>query len=187
MTCTYCSKSVYVKKRNLCQAHYSMLSRRGDPLASTRNYGIGISSNTAYRNYWYMMGRCYNENDISYPNYGGRGIKVCNRWFGKEGFVNFLSDIGEKPSSKHSLDRIDSEKDYEPTNCRWATRHQQNSNKRNSLKHVGVFPKKNGSWFAYLTINGTRKGKTFKTTNEAIKYRKELEKALQTYNACGKI
>lgn len=181
MMCKYCDEPVYVKKWNLCKAHYAMLYRCGDPLAKTRNYGIGASTNTAYRNYHYMIGRCYNENDISYPNYGGRGIEVCDRWLGKDGFINFLKDMGSKPSLKHSIDRINSEKNYEPINCRWATRHQQNSNRRNNLEHVGVYPKRNGSWFAYLTIDGKRKGKTFKTNNEAIEYRRKLEKALPTF------
>lgn len=75
--------------------------------------------------------RCYNPKHGKYPNYGGRGIKVCDRWL--DSFENFLIDMGEPPSSKHSIDRISSNGDYEPLNCRWATVYEQNINKRNSI------------------------------------------------------
>ncbi len=75
-----------------------------------------------------MKDRCYNSKAVSYKHYGGRGITVCNRW--RQSFANFLADMGLRPSSKHSLDRIDNDGNYEPSNCRWATRIQQNRNKR---------------------------------------------------------
>lgn len=76
-----------------------------------------------------MKGRCNNENHHKYPLYGGRGIKVCERWMD---FSNFLEDMGERPEGT-TLDRIDSEKGYEPGNCRWATPTEQNRNKRTSV------------------------------------------------------
>lgn len=78
-----------------------------------------------------MIGRCTRPNHVSYPNYGGRGIKVCGRWLA---FVAFLSDMGYRPSPLHSLDRIDVNGDYEPSNCRWATRKVQRSNQRRRLR-----------------------------------------------------
>lgn len=79
-----------------------------------------------------MKQRCYNINNKEYNNYGGRGIKICDRWLkpSSEGFMNFMEDMGPRPSSKHSIDRIDPNGNYEPHNCRWATAKEQGQNKR---------------------------------------------------------
>lgn len=75
-----------------------------------------------------MKDRCYNKKSKFYKNYGGRGIKVSKRW--KNSFETFVLDIGEKPTNKHSLDRIENDKGYTKSNCRWASRSEQNNNKR---------------------------------------------------------
>lgn len=75
-----------------------------------------------------MLGRCYQKSNQSYPRYGGLGIKVCKRWQGKNGFANFLADMGERPEGK-TLDRVNSRGDYKPSNCRWATVKEQNENR----------------------------------------------------------
>lgn len=74
-----------------------------------------------------MKNRCLNPKNNGYKNYGGRGIKICDRW---NDFANFLADIGPRPGKEYSLDRIDSNGNYEPSNCRWATRKEQAATKR---------------------------------------------------------
>lgn len=83
-----------------------------------------------------MRARCDRPTHSRYRDYGGRGIKVCARW--EESFGNFFRDMGPKPSPGHSIDRINNEGDYEPSNCRWATAKQQRSNQR---QLAGVRPK----------------------------------------------
>lgn len=76
-----------------------------------------------------MIARCYCPTNKKYRIYGGRGIIVCDRWLGDDGFVNFLEDMGERPSPEHSLDRFpDKNGNYFKENCRWATIIQQNRN-----------------------------------------------------------
>lgn len=74
-----------------------------------------------------MRERCLNPKHKSFPSYGGRGIKICKRW---NHYENFLEDMGRRPSSAHSIHRIDNDGDYKPSNCKWATKKEQGSNRR---------------------------------------------------------
>jgi len=84
-----------------------------------------------------IKGRCYGKNNVAYKHYGGRGIKMCEEW--KNDYSSFkewmMDNIGLKPTSKHTLDRIDPDGNYEPDNLRWATSSEQNVNKRRSKKN----------------------------------------------------
>lgn len=82
-----------------------------------------------YSSWRSMIGRCYLPCMSSYPSYGGRGITVCDEWRGKGGFLKFLNHVGPRPYGK-TLDRIDSNGNYEPGNVRWATPKEQSSNRR---------------------------------------------------------
>ena len=73
-----------------------------------------------------MLARCSNPKSSGYAYYGGRGIKVCKRW---QKYENFYADMGDRPSADHSLERNNSDADYKPSNCRWATRSEQQKNK----------------------------------------------------------
>lgn len=98
--------------------------------ANTRHGECKPIPTVEYISYKSMLNRCYNVNDPNYRNYGARGISVCNRW--RKSYPNFLADMGRKPSLKHSLDRINNNGNYKPSNCRWATSVEQNRNQRDN-------------------------------------------------------
>jgi len=91
-----------------------------------------LTRRSEYNTWENMKSRCYNKNNKCYHYYGGRGIKVCDRWLNS--FENFYIDMGKKPTPKHSIDRFPNNNgNYEPSNCRWATQKQQVGNRRNNV------------------------------------------------------
>ena len=94
---------------------------------TTHGHSKNKKQSPEYHTWCNMKERCNNPDNIAYINYGGRGIKVCKRWFK---FENFLKDMGLKPSKLHSIERINNDKDYTPSNCKWDIRHNQSRNNR---------------------------------------------------------
>lgn len=92
------------------------------------NYKHGKVGTTTYNVWSSMLARCRNPNCPAFPNYGGRGIDVCDAWIS---FKGFLADMGERPEGL-TLERIDNDRGYGPDNCRWATRSEQGRNKRST-------------------------------------------------------
>lgn len=97
----------------------------------------GMTNSSEYSTWRTMKARCYNKKTESFKSYGARGIKVCKSWL--DSFDNFFADMGPKPTNKHVLDRINVNGNYSPENCRWATQHDSDRNKRTNK---------------YLTYNG---------------------------------
>lgn len=94
------------------------------------NYRHGMFGTPEYRTWERIVQRCYNPKHVSYQNYGGRGITVCDRW--RKSFTNFLLDMGKKPDG-YSLDRTDNNGNYEPGNCRWVDFATQCNNRRSNV------------------------------------------------------
>lgn len=97
----------------------------------------GCAGRSIYKIWLGMKARCLNPNFHAYPNYGGRGISICERWMN---FEHFLEDMGDRPSLKHTLDRVDNNGSYCKENCRWATRVEQsrNTRKNHNIKFNGI-------------------------------------------------
>lgn len=129
-----CGNTVIVSSDNLRRNHTKSCGCHKINVSKTKNLTHGQSSGEnktiEYKTWLGMKNRCYNQREKSYKYYGGRGIKVCDRWLNS--FENFLEDMGKRPHGKFSIDRIDVNGNYEPSNCRWATDYQQRRNKTNN-------------------------------------------------------
>lgn len=145
-----CGKAERWLRRSMCQKHYLRWKKHGDTSTvirhgrgvgtyqhsesskaaiGTANTRHGLSNTPTHVTWMSMNQRCNDPGAVQYPYYGGRGITVCDRW---QSFENFLADMGERPEGL-TLDRIDGDGNYEPGNCRWATKSEQAKNRKKRL------------------------------------------------------
>jgi hypothetical protein len=140
----------------------------------------GKSETAEYCAWRSMKKRCLLGSDAHYPNYGGRGIQVCDRWLAS--FENFLEDMGAKPDPSYSLERLDTNGNYDPSNCIWATKATQAQNRRTASaiygNEIGIdYQRGDDRWRARIMRNGKRLTLgSFSSREEAIAARRNYER-----------
>ena len=158
-----CGNRSIVRGNSLRTGHTSSCGCAQRERAATSNITHGDTTggkwSAEYTCWKAMLQRVRAKEGLAYKDYVQRGITVCERW---QKFENFLADMGRRPSPKHSIDRRDNDGNYEPGNCRWATRvqqmHNQGMRRNNTSGHKGVrWCERLHKWVAQINLNGVRK------------------------------
>lgn len=179
--CVVCGKRAQNHgKKKYCSQECYHKSKLGVPV----NTKHGLHNTTEYKIWRGIKKRCRLASNKEYQKYyGSRGIDICNEWFNS--FEQFYKDMGPRPSPQHSIDRIDNNGNYEPGNCRWATRQEQGSNKRDNRKVVVG----NKEWPSLISF--AREMNMTKTEYMRASKRFELgwsdEEALGEWNLYGRV
>lgn len=147
-----CGNELEIISQSIKEGHTKSCGCLHKEVASNVNKTHGGTSGEKYHPLYAtwagMNRRCYSKTFHKFPDYGGRGISVCDRWRGVAGFPNFVQDMGEKPKN-HSLDRTDNNGNYCPENCRWAdNRTQANNTRKNKSVVIDGVSKTYGEWGA---------------------------------------
>ena len=179
MICKIKSCDKIVNAKGYCVKHYTRLQRHGDALApwrQQRESRHGRSKSTEYTIWVLMRRRCQKPSDPAFKHYGGRGIKVCEKW--DKSFTAFYADMGARPSKRHWIERMDNDGDYESNNCRWEFIDLQALNKRQKLGssgHRGVYVC-GDRWVAAIKYLGKKRHLgVFSNLEEAILARQKAE------------
>jgi hypothetical protein len=163
--CEFCGKLFTARDRKLTGVRFERLRFCGNRCAALQKRATGVVVTTKHgmsrcREYgiWISMkARCHNPKAAAFAFYGGRGITVCDQWNASDGFESFYAHVGVAPSLKHTLDRIDNSRGYEPGNVRWATRKEQSRNMRsNRLVTIGQDTRTLAEWIEILGLNNER-------------------------------
>lgn len=141
---------------------------------TTHGFTVGRKIRSEHSTWTSIKSRCRNKKDKNYIRYGARGIDMCERWFNS--FENFITDMGEKPTNNHSIDRIDNDGNYDPNNCKWSTKKEQCRNtRRNLILEYKGEKKCLAEWVEILKLDN------YRAVLKRIIYRKwTVEKAFET-------
>lgn len=178
--CTILANSLRMQRTLSCGCFLKEIAKvRGSTINLRHGQNRRGNISPEYHSWRGMIQRCENPKTRSYGDYGGRGISVCPEW--RESFERFFADLGPRPSSSHTLDRIEGDNNYEPSNCRWATKTEQSRNVRRSrLNSTGVKGVQRSAKNKYRATIGFE-GKSlflgdYDSVKEAAKARKSAEK-----------
>lgn len=127
-----CGNEIVVRKGNFTNNHTKSCGCLNKEKTSQLNKTHGLSKSSTYKSWQSMLSRCLNKKFTNFENYGGRGIKVCDRWLK---FDSFIDDMGLKPYKDYQIDRINNNGNYDIDNCKWSSRTENCNNRNNNVKY----------------------------------------------------